>query len=150
MRIKSPRDFWAGLIFIAFGLSFLLVSRNYEMGNATNMGPAYFPFVIGALLALIGVIVFFQSLVVTGAKIPPLTFRPLFLITFALLLFASLLMHIGLVLALGVLVIVSAFAGHEFKIKEVLVLYGALLIFTLLVFVKGFGLPFQIWPLFLG
>ena len=55
MRIKSPRKFWAGLMFIAFGLFFLFAARNYQMGDATHMGPAYFPSVIGGLLAVMAV-----------------------------------------------------------------------------------------------
>ncbi len=57
-------------MFIAFGLFFLFAARNYQMGDATHMGPAYFPSVIGGLLAAIGGIVFFQSLVVKGTKSP--------------------------------------------------------------------------------
>ena len=146
MRIKSPRKFWAGLMFIAFGLFFLFAARNYQMGDATHMGPAYFPSVIGGLLAAMGGIVFFQSLVVKGDKVPAMTFRPIFLISLSILVFAYLLTKVGLVLALGVLVIVSALAGHEFNLKEALILYVALVIFTVLVFAKGFGLPFELWP----
>jgi hypothetical protein len=149
MQIKSPKNFCAGLIFVAFGFCFMFVARNYQMGNATQMGPAYLPSVIGGLLALIGGIVFFQSFVVKGNKIPAMTFRPIFLISLSLLVFVYLLKQIGLVLALGFLVVVSAFAGHEFNLKEVLILYVALIIFSVLVFVKCFGLPFQLWPKFL-
>jgi predicted cobalt transporter CbtA len=75
-----------------------------------------------------------------------MTFRPIFLISVSILVFAYLLTKIGLVLALGMLVIVSALAGHEFNLKEALILYVALVIFTVLVFAKGFGLPFELWP----
>ncbi len=51
-------------------------------------------------------------------------------------------------LALALLVGVSAFAGHEFKLIEVLVLSVALIILSVLVFVKGLGLPFPLWPAF--
>ena len=78
MKIKSPKDFWAGLIFIAFGLFFFLGARNYEMGTAARMGPAYFPTMLGGLIALIGGIVFLQSLVVKGGKVPSMPLRPLF------------------------------------------------------------------------
>ncbi len=149
MKIKSPKDFWAGLIFIAFGLFFFFVARNYEMGKATRMGPAYFPTVLGGLLAILGGVVFFRSFVVMGKRVPAIFFRPIFFVILSLLLFGFLLQQIGTVLALGLLVVISAFAGHEFKLKEVLVLSVVLVIFSVLAFVKGLGLPFPLWPKFL-
>ncbi len=150
MKIKSPKDFWAGLMFSAFGLLFLFMARNYRMGNATSMGPAYFPTLLGGLMAVLGGIIFFQSLVMKGKMVPAMSFRPLFLIIVSLLGFGYLLRPMGMVLALALLVFVSAFAGHEFKIKEVLLLSLVLIIFSVLVFGKGLGLPFPVWPGFLG
>jgi hypothetical protein len=149
MKIKNAKDFWAGLIFIAFGLFFFLVARNYEMGTATRMGPAYFPTVLGGLIAVLGSIVFLRSLVVKGGNVPSMSLRPLFFITISLILFGYLLRPLGLVLALALLVFVSAFVGHEFKLKEALFLSVALIILSVLVFVMGLGLPFPVWPRFL-
>jgi hypothetical protein len=56
----------------------------------------------------------------------------------------------GLVIATAALVFISAFGGHEFKWKEVAILYLALIVFSVLVFVKGLTLPFPLWPAFLG
>jgi hypothetical protein len=149
MKIKNPKDFWAGLMFIAFGLFFLFVARNYEMGSATRMGPAYFPTILGGLMALLGGIVLFQSLVVRGEKVPAISFRQIFFVILSLLVFGFLLKPIGMVLALALLVVISAFAGHEFKLKEVLILSVMLIVFSVLAFVKGLGLPFPLWPKFL-
>lgn len=63
MKIHNGKDFWSGLMFIGFGLAFMLVSRNYPMGSALRMGPAYFPTVLGGLMAVLGAIVFFRSFV---------------------------------------------------------------------------------------
>jgi hypothetical protein len=150
MKIKSPMDFWAGLMFIAFGFFFFFAARNYQMGDAMNMGPAYFPTVLGGMLAAIGGVILFQSLVVKGEKGPAMSFPTLFFIILSLVIFGYLLELIGMVLALTVLVFLSAFAGHEFKLLEVLILSVALIIISVLVFVKGLNLPFPLWPLFLG
>ena len=61
MQIKNGKDFWAGIIYIGFGVAFVLVARNYAMGSALRMGPAYFPTWLGGLLVLLGVIVFGRS-----------------------------------------------------------------------------------------
>jgi len=63
MQIKNGKDFLAGAMFIAIGLAFLLVAqKNYQMGTAVRMGPAYFPSVLGGLLACLGGIVLLRSL----------------------------------------------------------------------------------------
>jgi len=150
MKIKSPKDFWAGLMFIAFGLFFLVVARNYQMGSAVRMGPAYFPTVLGGLMAVLGGIVFVQSLVIAGEKMPKLSFKPIFYISLSLVLFGYLLKPLGFVLSLAVLVFVCAFGGHEFKTKEVAILTVVLIIMSVLVFVKGLALPFPLWPDFMS
>jgi len=114
------------------------------------MGPAYFPTMLGGVMAVIGAVVFFQSLVVKGDKVASIPYRLLFGITLSLLLFGYLLKTLGLVLALAVLVVVSAFAGHEFRLKEALLLSVALIVLSVLVFVKALGQPFPLWPAFLG
>jgi len=150
IKIKSPKDFWAGLMFVAFGLFFMIGARNYRMGSAARMGPAYFPTMLGGLLAVIGGIVFFRALVAKGGKVSRVPLRLLFFITLSLLVFGYLLKPIGLVLALAILIVVSAFAGHEFRLREVLLLSVVLIILSVLVFAKGLGLPFPLWPEFLG
>ena len=53
MKIKSPKDFWSGLMFIVTGLFFLIWAViHYNMGTAVRMGPAYFPVLLGGLLAV--------------------------------------------------------------------------------------------------
>jgi hypothetical protein len=150
IKVKSQKDFLAGLMFVAFGLFFLFASGSYKMGTAMRMGPAYFPALLGGLLAAIGAIVVAQSLVVKGEKVPPLFFRPLFIVMLSLLLFGYLIQPIGLVLALIVLIVVSASAGHEFKLTEVLILAVVATFFSVLIFVKLLGLPYPLWPGFLS
>ena len=193
MHIKNGKDFWAGLMFIGFGLSFMLVSLNYPMGSAVRMGPAYFPTVLGGLLAVLGAMVFFRafvskiehplkvfpfrlpllvaSLVVGGATYfadswfkgaPMAEFaltglalvlfigafgpRAMFLILLAVVIFGYALKPLGLVLAIVILIVVSALGGHDFRKKEIVILTIGLALFGVLVFVKGLGLPFNLWP----
>lgn len=146
MKIKSATDFWAGAMFLGFGVFFVVVAGNYQMGSAVRMGPAYFPTVLGGVLALLGLMVLTRSFVRDGAKVPMFHFRPLLFILVACLAFGYLLKPFGLIVALLALVFISAFGGHDFKIKEVTVLCLVLIIFSVLVFVKGLTQPFPIWP----
>ena len=151
MKIKSPRDFWAGLMFLVTGLFFAIwAAANYQMGTAVRMGPAYFPTVLGGLLAVLGLIVLLGALAVEGQPVARFHFRPLVLITVATIAYGYLMKPLGLVGATAALVYISAFGGHEFKWKEVTVLYVILMLFSWLVFVKGLALPFPMWPEALG
>jgi len=150
MKIKSPQDFWAGLMFVAFGVFFLVVAQlNYQMGTAVRMGPGYFPTVLGGILAVLGAIVLAGSLAVEGPPVAKLHFRPLIFILISSLAFAYLLKPLGLVLSGMALVFISAYGGHEFKWKEVAILSVVLVIFSVLVFVKALVLPFPICPDFI-
>ena len=146
MKIRAPKDFWAGLMFLAFGVGFAWVAQNYQMGTSVRMGPAYFPTVLGGILALIGIAIVIQSLAAAGPPVPKFYFRPLVLIVFAVVIFGVLLKPLGLVLSLALLVGIGAFGGFEFKSKEVAILYVVLAIFSVWVFVKGLGLPIPVWP----
>ena len=151
MRITSPRNFWAGLMFLAFGLFFAIWAIvNYQMGTAVRMGPAYFPTVLGGLLAFLGLVVLSMSVTVKGPAVDKFHFRPLLMILGANVAYGYAMKPLGLVLATAVLVFISAFGGHEFKWKEVALLYVFLILFSVLVFVKGLTLPFPLWPAVLG
>ena len=165
VKIKSQQDWWAGWMFIAFGLFFIVVSLGtpefinnivgdkliggYQMGSSVRMGPAYFPVVLGGMLAVLGLLVLFDSLVEEGPKVAKFHFRPLLFIAVSSLAFAYLLKPLGLVLASAALVFISAYGGHEFKWKEVAIMTVVLVIFSVLVFVKALSLPFPICPDFI-
>lgn len=147
MKIKSPKDFWAGLMFMAFGLFFALWAlKFYQMGSAVRMGPAYFPVLLGGLLAILGLVVLIESFALEGPPVPKFMFRPLVLISIGCVAYGYLMKPLGLVLATFALVFISAFGGHEFKWKEVAVLYVLLIVFSVLVFVKALTMPFPLWP----
>lgn len=166
MRIKSQQDWWAGLMFIGFGLFFIIFSlgtpefidrivgtrliAGYQMGSSVRMGPAYFPVVLGGLLAFLGLLVVFDSIVEEGPKVAKFHFRPLIFVAVSSLAFAYLLKPLGLVLASVALVFISAYGGHEFKWKEVAIMSVVLIIFSVLVFVKALALPFPICPDFIN
>jgi Tripartite tricarboxylate transporter TctB family len=150
MRIKSPKNFWAGVMFVGFGGFFAIWAiANYQMGTAVRMGPAYFPAVLGGLLAVLGAMTLAESLAVEGPAVPRFNFRPLILISAACVVYGYLMKPAGLIIATAALVFISAYGGHEFKWREVTVLYVALMVFSLLVFVKGLTLPFPICPAFM-
>jgi hypothetical protein len=150
VKIKSPKDFWAGVMFIVTGLFFLAWAlAYYQMGTAVRMGPAYFPAVLGGLLASLGAIVLLGSFAISGPPIAKFHYRPLLLISLGCVVYGYLMKPAGLLVATAALVFISAYGGHEFKWKEVTILYLVLIVFSVLVFVKGLTLPFPICPDFM-
>ena len=147
LQIKSPKDFWAGLMFLGVGLFFAIWAvTHYQMGSAVRMGPAYFPAMLGGLMAFLGLIVLSGSFAVQGPPMPAFHLRPLVMILVGNLLYGYLMKPLGLVISTVVLVFVAALGGHEFRWKEVTILSVILVLFSVLVFVKGLTLPFPLWP----
>jgi hypothetical protein len=118
----------------------------YNVGTALRMGPGYFPMVIGGLVAVLGLVLLVRSLKLEGPPVPRIHLRPILFVVIASVAYGYLLRPLGLVLSTMAVVVVSAYAGHEFRLREVLILAVALALFSVLVFVYALGLPFQLWP----
>ena len=152
MKIKSQKDFWSGLMFIVVGLGFAWGATAYSFGSSARPGPAYFPFGLGILQAIIGAFVWFSSITVEtedGEKIGDIAWKPLIIITLAVLLFGIMLPWLGMVISLPVLVVVSALAGDEFHWRDALINAAVLTISSWLIFIKGLSLIIPMWPTFI-
>jgi hypothetical protein len=193
MKIKNGKDFWAGLMFLGFGLGFALVAQNYPMGSAVRMGPAYFPTALGGLLGILGLVVFVRSfassidhsakvftfrlpVLIASVAVGSISYfgndwfkgaqtlqlavdsisfclfmaafgpRALFVLLIAVVAYGYLLKPLGMILSTVVLIVASALGGHDFRVKEIVWLTVVMVLFSWLVFIKGLGLPFNIWP----
>jgi hypothetical protein len=152
IQIRSKKDWYAGLMFVAWGLFFALGATRYRMGTAAKMGPGYFPFSLGCLLAVIGTAVLFGSLGGKGPKeqVGRLYWRPLILLVASIGAFALLLNSFGVVVALTALIGISSFASTELKLKETVLSIAILTFGAIAIFSWGLKLQFPIWPRFLG
>ena len=112
--IKSPKDFWAGLIYVGFGAGALWLAADYRFGTAGRMGPGYFPKVLATVLILIGVVSLARSFATNGEPIGAIAWKQLALVLLACALFGLLLQPLGLVVALLALCLVSAAASPKF------------------------------------
>ena len=148
--IRHPKDFWTGIIYLFFGLGAVIIGQDYDMGTAGRMGPAYFPTVLGGLLAVVGGIAVIRSFLRDGEAVSKFHIKELVLILSAVLLFGFLMRGAGLVPAALVLILLSAFASPKFKLSEALMLAVGLAIFAVVVFVKLLGLPMPIFGPWFG
>lgn len=146
LRIRSVKDFSAGLMFIVIGAVFGLGANQYPMGTAVRMGPAYFPSILGWGTVILGLLVLVESFFVDEAPPTRTAWRPLILVLGAVTLFGALINTGGLITATAVLIIVSALGGHEFRWKEAIISAVLMSITVWAVFDKALGLPFKLFP----
>ena len=151
MKLRNHQDFWSGMMFIALGLLFVGLSRQYQLGTAAKMGPGYFPTVLGGLLAVLGLMIAASAFSKSNieARLQKVGWRELFLVLLGIALFAILLPKLGMVVSLWILIFVSAFASHEFSFKETALSAIVLSILGWVVFAKGLELQMAVWPKFL-
>lgn len=142
--IRHPKDFWTGFIFLFFGLAAVIIGLDYPMGSAGRMGPAYFPTVLGGLLCLVGLIGIVRSFLRKGEPVGKFYIKEIVLILASVLLFGFLMRGAGLVPAVLVLVLMSAYASPKFTWGASLLLAVGLAVFAVVVFVKLLGLPMPI------
>ena len=164
MKIKSQRDFFAGLMFATVGAAFAIGATHYNIGSGARMGPGYFPLMLGILLAALGLVVVFGSLSgesaerADGDPIGQIAWRPLIYIIGANLLFGVMLGGVrsldipamGLVVGIYALVFVACRARQNFPLKSTLVLATVLALGSYLIFILGLRLQFPTWPTFIS
>ena len=148
-KIRHPKDFAAGLMFIAFGVAAIAIGSGYPLGVAARMGPGYFPRILGILLIVLGAVVTFRALRLDGARITLESPRPLLIVLGSIVLFALIARPLGLVVATILLIVVSSAASTEFRWKEALISSVLLAALAVAGFIWGLGLQFSVWPTFL-
>jgi hypothetical protein len=143
--IHNGKDFYAGLFFFFIGIVTVLEARGYSVGTARNMGPGYFPILLGYLLLMIGGGTAVRGLWLKGEGIKIRSIRPLLMVSGAVLSFAFLLKPCGLILAILALVFMSCLGSREFRFRDVVILFFVLVAIATVLFVYALGLPFHLF-----
>jgi len=144
LKIRSPENFWSGLLFIGFGVVAVTVSRAYPMGSAMQMGPGYFPTVIGSILVVLGAIIAATSLKSEGEGLEPFAWRPMILLSAGFAIFGWAIDHVGFIPALFMLIVVCSASGREFRWVEVLIMSIVLIAGCWALFIRGLDLPYPL------
>ena len=153
MKIKSQRDFVSGLLFTATGIGFAIGATNYSMGTSARPGAGYFPLLLSVIMALLGAIILFKSLVIEtegGDPVGKIAWRPLLVIVGAIVVFGLTITTLGMITAIPILVIFTSFAGDDFRWGSVLISAVVLTFASWAIFVWGLGLVIPIWPSFIS
>jgi len=170
LKIKSERDFWSGLMFIAIGVIFAVGATNYSMGPAcppndpcaaslwarmsqlsAHPGAGYFPLGLSLLLTILGAIVLFKALTIEsegGDPVGKFAWRPLIVIVAAIAVFGGMLEPLGMLISIPVLIVLTSLAGDEFHWKGVLISAVILTVASWAIFVLGLKLTIPVLPWF--
>jgi uncharacterized membrane protein YhhN len=152
VKIKSQKDFWAGLMFVVAGLGFTWGAQYYSFGTSARPGPGYFPFGLGLILAALGALTLFEALTIEtedGEPVGGFAWKPLVTILVSVVLFGLLLPRLGMALTIPVLVLISSLAGDEFHWRDAVINSVVLAIGSWAIFILGLKLVIPLWPTFM-
>ena len=149
LRIGNPRDFLAGLLFVAIGIATAIGASDYPLGTIRNIGPGYYPILLGIALTLLGGAIAFKSL--KSAAVPSsdeggFAVRPLIFVIAAVVAFGLLVRPFGLGVAIIALIVISSFAGRDISVVRIALLCMAMTALSWLVFIYLLGLSMSMWP----
>jgi len=144
--IRNPKDFWAGVLFVAIGIATFAYAARYALGTAARMGPGYFPRILGLLLMVLGAIVALRALYVPGSRVPRFHWRPIVIVHGSVVLFGAIVQPLGVAVSTVILVVVASAASREFRPREALLSGIVLAALAVGVFVVGLSLQLPIWP----
>ena len=136
------KDYYGGALLVILGVSAAYAANSYNLGSLAHMGPGYFPFAIGVLIAICGVL-----LAVTAKKKPSgdeaalvghnhdiPDFRGAFCIILGTILVYFAGEYVGLLPATFCIVFVSALGDRSNTVFQALVLTAAMMIVSVLIF----------------
>jgi Tripartite tricarboxylate transporter TctB family len=137
-------------MFIVIGVVFFAGAYNYSMGTAARMGPGYFPRILGALMVVLGVLVSAAGLknqakwaVTNGIG---WTWKPVVMVTIAVVLFGLLLTRAGILASIVVLVGLAGAAAHDRDYRQLAGIAAFMCVFCAGVFIWGLKLQMKLFP----
>jgi hypothetical protein len=147
-QARNRSDLETGLLYAAFGGITAFLSLDYHIGTAGEMGPGYFPFVLGLLLAAIGIGFIGKGLAGHGTAeaVRGVSLRATGIVFLSIMAFAATITTLGMVVAIPLVVIISLFASEDFSIKGAIAISLCLLFFSWLIFSYGLGVAMPLHP----
>lgn len=138
------REFWIGTIFVLVAAVAIQQSLTYGMGLLSSMGPGFFPVVLGSVLLVIGAIALARSLLKRKPEnaVQPISIRALGMVSVAIFVTGWTLTHLGSLIALPILVVLSALGGRDVRWTPAYLAYVVCLVLVAnLLFIYVLRLP---------
>ena len=145
LRLKSPQDLGAGIIFGIIGIFGLYFGKDLTYGTASRMGPGYFPMWLSGIILGMGVILVCRALVIRGPRLESIQVRPIFFVVAAVVVFGYTIAHIGLALSLFFMTMIAVQSRSDTRQLEMILLAVGLSIGAVVVFVYVLGQAMPPW-----
>jgi len=145
LRIRSPQDFGAAVVFMLIGLAGIHFGDELRFGGAARMGPGFFPFYLSCCIVGIGAIIGARSMAFAGPPIEKMRWRPASFVIASLLVFGFAMELLGLIFSAFALIAVAAFAQNKPNLRDTALLGAGMTIFCVVVFVWALGQPLTLF-----
>jgi hypothetical protein len=144
---RYGQDLYAGAFVFIIGLGAVYMGFGYQTGNLRHMGPGFFPVSVGAIIALMGVLIALgaRGQVEEDAEYLPPEWRGWICIVLSIIAFIVVGKFGGLLPATFAIVFISALGDRQNTIKGAFILSVAMCVICLVVFWWALQLQF---PLF--
>lgn len=145
-RRRSVPDILAGGIFVLIGGAFAVGSLGYEAGTPLRMGPGYFPLLVGAILAALGLAIVVKGLIAGEVRsFGALPWRAITAIALAILFFGLTVQRLGFVPTSAVTAMVTTLASSRVRPLTAVAVAAGLTVASTLIFVVGLQLRIPLW-----
>jgi len=148
MKHIEMRDLTAGLLLASLGIFVVVYARShYTVGKAVNMGPGYFPMMLGWVLAALGVVIAILAFrkTIHALHPPKLEIAPLLAVLAAIAAFGLLVQRFGLVPGTLALTFLAALAERPYRLGRTIALAVALALMSWLIFTIGLQMTLPAW-----
>ena len=138
----ANRDLICGAVFVAVAGIYAITASSYPLGTALVMGPGYFPLLLSAVLAMLGVFIMAQAVRGGGRlEISRRVARPLVLVSAAPIAFAFLAPSFGLGPAVLATALLGSYSVREGSHVSALATAAGILAVSVAVFAYGLRIP---------
>lgn len=143
---SGANDVLLGLLFAAIGTAALFIGRDYGFGTSLRMGPGFLPRIVAGGLTLLGLVLVIRGIIAGGWTLPVIGGRPIFLISLAVIVFATTIDRLGLFVASLLSVAIGACAPQEIRWKELPFVAFGLAAFCTILFGYLLKISMPVWP----
>jgi hypothetical protein len=137
-RRRSLPDVLAGGIFVLIGGAFVVGALGYDRGTPLRMGPGYFPLLVGAIVAVLGLAIVVKGIVAGEvAAFGPVPWRAAGAIVLAVVFFGFFVRRLGFVPTSAVTALLTTLASRRVGWLRALAVAAGLTLAATLIFVVG-------------
>ena len=145
------KELASGLVFVVIGGFFAGNAALYlRMGTSLNMGPGYFPFILGLVLIGLGIAIAVSGMKTPAEPAPPIPWRGMVLVISAIVFFGVTVRGLGFGPSLFTATALAAASSGRMSWTGIAVLSLVLTVFSVAVFVHALGLPYPVFGRWLG